>query len=275
MNLKRMTLWACGLALVGTAPCPDVTAQTPVPVRLESEWTGYGNSNAIRAECDIFGEVFSSLRLTGGAPGCQAMLYCGVALAPTPMPTPFGDFFISHDCVVIGGVFDADGVFEIPLNLGMRELRGMTLYMQGMEITDVAPGPQLSWLLTLRFVEGNDQPPLGHHSPAMQAFFCRDVVEEEAVRHALLLRFEAAESYVLTVDKVETFVDKVKVYVTLGSIGGPSGANQWHREAFYLTRTASEVMPPRVEVRVRLDHGAGGPYRLAAVIDTLYGIMTP
>jgi hypothetical protein len=279
MKLKRMTLWAGGLALIGALPCPNLTAQNPVPVRIESEWTGYQNSNAIRAECYIYGEEYSSLRLTGGQPGCPAMMFCSVSLAPTPVSTPFGDFFLSDECVVAHGWFDAEGIFEIPINLGMRELRGTTLHLQGLEMTDVAPGPELSWLLTLRFFDGNEQPELAYHSPAMQTFFCREIVESEAVRHNLLIRFEADESYVMHING--TSPEKpwapdgvVKVYVTLKAPGGLSGHNKWHREAFQLTATAAEVMPPTVEVWVRLDHGVPGPF-LLAVIDTVYGMMTP
>ena len=60
MNLKPIALAAGALALVGALPCPDAIAQTPVPVRIESEWTGYGNSNGIRVECYIYGEEYSS-----------------------------------------------------------------------------------------------------------------------------------------------------------------------------------------------------------------------
>lgn len=268
MKARALTALLCSLALVGALPCQDVNLHNPVPVRVESVWYGYRlNPRVLEVGCYIFGEEYTSLRLTGGTPHEQALLLC--SFEPAVLPMRFGYLLVSPYCFVAHGVFNSEGVFEFPINLGAQELRGLTLYLQGMDATEAGAPPELSWGLALRFAEGNAQPVLPYRGPPVQAFFCRDVLEEVPILHSLLVRFEAAQSYELSVEAIvkPPCHSKVLVFATMESIGGPFGPNVWHRKAVEL---AKREVPPVVELWVKTEYGYGGEYELAAVIQTAY-----
>lgn len=242
----------------------------PVPTRIESVYYGHRENRdpPIRVECSPYGAEFSCVRVTGGTPGAGMVLFC--AEAPDSILTSFGTFLVTPGCVTLPGVFDANGIFEYPVNLGRRQLCEHSFFLQAMEVSNKEPGMILSWGLEVRFNEGNAQPPtLEHRSPTMQAMLCRTVLEGVPILHTVLIRFEAADSYVLNVEGVLTFPteDTTRIYVSLASPGGPWGANRWHRTAVDVGKGSASSY---VEVWVSLDHGGGAPYRLAAVVETGY-----
>lgn len=248
-------------------PPPAVAWPNPVPTRIEGTYFGYQfhPKTAIKLECYIYGDEYSSIRLSGGEPGAEAVLFC--ADKAELNWTPWGAFLVPTSCVTIPGFFNAEGVFEYPVNLGLRELCEETFYFQGVEWKG-DENPVLSWGLALRYAPGNEQPPLVYHEPAMQAILCKTVLEEVAILHSVLIRFEAAASYELSVDDIVYGPGgmKTKIYVSLSSPGGPFGPNEWHRAAVDIGKRA---VTPWVEVWVALDHTGGKrTYERGAVIKT-------
>jgi len=295
MKATKLFAWACALAVVGVvsaqqpwasykirppqgAEVAGVITETgewskekvadfrnPVPTRIESSY--YGERavlNPLYIECSTFGDQ-SVVRVVGGEPGAPAFLFC--ALAPDEIAMPWGVVLVSPDCVTVPGWFDADGVFEMPVNLGQRELCGPTFYLQALEVAPHAM-PRLTWGFKLRYAEGNPQPPeVQQTEPATQAILCKVVKEFLPDCYSVLVRFEAAESYVLTVEDAYRVEGKHLVYAHLTRLGGPEPTepNKWHRA----TVNVGVWPEPEVEVWVSVHHGEPCLMnKLAAVIKT-------
>lgn len=284
--MKKLACVALGLAVVSVGQAQDPVqvlpqgevisrvlggardAPNPVPTRIETAYYGENlNTPILYVDCYIGGESTSAIRVTGGEPGETVALFC--ATEPAEVILPWGVFLVSPACEVIPGVFDDEGCFYAPINLGDRGLIGQTLYFQaGVLRDDIA---MLSWGFKLRFANGNPQPALNYEGPAAQAIPCKGLNKFLPTMYTLLLRFEAPASYELFVNDV-VYIDwtagKIMVYATLKSPGPPTGENQWHRAVAPL----GPYPTLDVEVWVNLDHGdpCAGPYQLAAVVDLDY-----
>jgi hypothetical protein len=292
MKTRSIFTWACALAVAGvvtaqepwpghkvrpqgapvaTAPATGewvardrvVDRHNPVPVRIETSYYGEKiKPNPLYIDCSIFGEE-SCVRVVGGEPGAPAMLLC--ATEPGEIKMPWGVILVPPSCVVVPGHFDKYGCFEMPVNLGRKEYCGHTIYFQALELADKAE-PRLSWGFKLRFARGNAQPAeVRYTKPAMQALLCKSVRKYLPTAYALLIRFEAAESYALAVEDVYREEGKNLVCVSMTSLGGPVGPNRWHRAVVDLG-----LLPePEVEVWVTLNHGTPCLLNeLAAVVET-------
>jgi hypothetical protein len=295
MKTRTVFAWACALAVAGVVSAqepwsghklrPPGEAQVavapvkgewvakdrvidwpnPVPTRIESTHYGVGlNNTGLDIDCFIWGEDTSMIRVTGGKPEAPAVLFC--AVEPAEIKLPWGMVLVSPECVAIPGWFDRDGCFDMPVNLGRRELCGQTFYFQALELPRGADIPRLSWGFKVRYARGNAQPAdVLRIEPAMQAILCKSVSPLIPTLYNVLIRFEAAESHVLSVEDVYQEEGKTLVYVSLLSPGGPWGANRWHRAVADL----GPFPQPEVEVWVTVNHG--GPCllsKLGAVVKT-------
>lgn len=294
MKAMQLCAWACALAVAGVASAQEpwvghkirppegavvagpVTGEwvakdrladriNPVPTRIETSYYGErAVQNPLYVDCFIWGEE-STVRVVGGEPGAQAFLFC--ALRPAEIAMPWGVVLVPPDCVTVAGWFDGEGCFEMPVNLGLRELCGTTFYFQALEVAPNA-APRLTWGFKLRYARGSAQPAeVQPTEPATQAIMCKAVRKFLPAAYAVLVRFEAAESYVLSVEDVYREEGKHLIYAHLTSLEGPRGPNKWHREVVNVG-----VFPePEVEVWVSVNHGEPCLVnKLAAVIKTEY-----
>lgn len=295
MKTRSIFTWACALAVAGvvtaqepwpghkvrpegaqvaTAPATGewvaqdrvVDRPNPVPTRIESSYYGERiNPNVLYIDCNVFGEQ-STVRVLGGEPGAPVVLFC--AAEPGEIKMPWGVVLVPPSSVAVPGYFDKDGCFEMPVNLGRKEYCGHTVYFQALGLADNAL-PQLSWGFKVRFAPGNAQPAeVLHTKPAMQAILCKTMREYLPTAYSVLIRFEAAESYALTVDDIyreEGEKGKHLIYVSLLSPGGAWGANRWHRAVVDIG-----LLPePEVEVWVTVNHATPCLLtKLGAVIET-------
>lgn len=258
--------------VVGTV-VPGTTGEwpNPVPTHVDTRYYGYRANLEPPLRVKIWPYEYdrTTMRVDGGNPGTGAVLFCSAA--PDAIPTICGMLLVTPNCVVIPGVFDAEGCFDVPINPGQKTLCGSSFYFQAMEVSNLPSAMKLSWGLEVTYREGNAQPRnLTYHRPAMQAIPCRTVLEEIPILHTVLVRFEAAQSYVLTLDGIvyQAAKDTTKIFVSLTSPGGPVGKNQWHCVG---VDVAKRDPPARAEVWVALDHGSGKTYELGAVVHFDFG----
>lgn len=297
MRARTLFVWACAVAVAGVVSAQEPYAKpghkiqprgeaqvaaapvqgewvakdrvvdrpNPVPTRIESTHYGTGlNNTGLGIDCFILGEETSTIQVTGGQPEAPAVIFC--AAEADEIPLGWGVVLVSPECVAIPGRFDRDGCFEMPVNLGRKELCDQTFYFQALELPRGDAMPRLSWGFKVRYARGNAQPAeVLHKEPAMQAILCKSVSPFIPTLYNLLIRFEAAESYVLAVEDIYHERDKTLVYVTLMSPGGPRGANRWHRAVVDL----GPFPQPEVEVWVTVNHATPCLLnKLAAVVET-------
>jgi hypothetical protein len=292
MKTTRVFAWACALAVAGVVSAQEpwsghelqppegaavavapvsgewvakdrvVDLPNPVPTRIETSY--YGERlfpNALQIECSIYGEE-PCIRVVG-EPGTPVVLFCAMKADETVMP--WGVVLVSPQCVAIPGWFDRNGHFDFPVDLGCSPLCDNTFYFQALQVADAAP-PRLSWGFKVRYARGNAQPAeVQYAKPAMQVIPYKAMRDFLPAAYAALIRFEAEESYALTVEDVYRVAGKQLIYVRMRSPLGPSGPKKWHRAVVDL----GWAPEPEVEVWVTVDHAQPFPVsKLRAVVET-------
>lgn len=199
----------------------------PVPTRIQSYPFGENTNPGTELVVQTYvGDDMSCVQVAGGPAYENVTLYCATELGRVELP--FGTFLLGPQCIQIPGVFNDQGVFDYEVDLARAELRNTTFHFQAMEIA----APTLSKGMSLRYVYGNPQPPLGHTEPRLTAILHKDGKENGMIPilYRVLLRFEAEASYQAIVDDVWSDPGYTDIYVRLKSPGGPKGAIETHRK---------------------------------------------
>lgn len=170
--MKRNALWiASSLFLAGV-----VAAQhNPVPTRIETAPYGMsdGMSVAMELDCYLKGPGQPVIRLAGGDAGSTAFLLVGAA--PADIRLPWGDILrVTPHAVTVPGVFDGEGKFEMPIDVGKDAYCGNTVYVQGAQIAIDLDKVEVSHGLEITFHDGTVQPDgLNYTGPPATAVLCK------------------------------------------------------------------------------------------------------
>jgi len=173
MTLARVLLPAVGLAL-GTM----VPAQDPVPTRILTNTLGTASGTPLPSGLvlGVHGEAAmgTAILMCGGKVGALAVLALGVE--PTKVLLPFDATLLVQPLVTVGGVFDHNGDFALPVPLDKPVFVGREVLAQGLHIALAADEPiieafQATAALRLAYLPGNKQPPLTYVGPPLVTTF--------------------------------------------------------------------------------------------------------
>ena len=217
------------------APCVSISvssAQSPVPARVAVEHygvaSGTANTTTLRIEMDARNAEQSTLRVRGGTPGNIAGILIGSS--PASLPLPFGmTLLVAPNATPVFGVFDKNGRFALPIDLGDPQRVGQTLYCQGFQFQppkDPKIGIivfHLSQGMKVGFAKGNAQPNLTYNGPAFTAILMRETLgKDSAPSFAVLSRvLVPTAGYQLRHHGTQSTGGVTRIYLTLQPTNQP------------------------------------------------------
>jgi hypothetical protein len=229
------------LPLLGLALTTAI-AQTPVPTRakttLDGPATGYPDPVTVTLGIDASGPAGSMLRMTGGLSGALAALALGTQTTMVRMPQ--GTLLLVDPLVVIPGVFDTQGSFQMPFDILEPAFVGVSFHSQGLHYLRGPASPpadyfQMTPRLTVTVVAGNEQPPLTYDGPPLTATLLTKRVLDLAATHEVFGSLRVPTSgYVLE---------------TMGWNHVPGATRVW---LVLEAPAADEVVMPRIEDKLVL-----------------------
>lgn len=217
--MKNLVAGLCALSSLSAVGALPAQSLLPPPQNFPSRIAvaEYGLPSgfpcALRISCSLREQRSSVIRLAGGVPQATALILAGTA--PTNVPIPgLGTLLVAPPHYPVGGYFDSDGVFDVPIDLAQPDLVGLQLHLQGW-MTEDGAGFDHSAGLRVTYHPTNAQPALTYRGPVVHPVFCR-FEGTNANLHELLVRFEAPSTgYTADLAKIERVGQVTRVTVRL------------------------------------------------------------
>jgi hypothetical protein len=217
--MKNVLVGLCALSGFGVLDSVPAQSLLPPPQIFPSRIAvaEYGLPSGfpcgLRISCSLREPRSSVIRLAGGTPLATAIILAGTA--PTNVPLPgLGTLLVAPPLYPVGGYFDDDGVFDVPIDLAQPDLVGLELHLQGWTSEDGA-GFDHSAGLRVTYHPTNAQPALTYRGPPVHPVFCR-FEGSNANLHELLARFDVPSTgYTVDVRKIERTGQTTRVTIAL------------------------------------------------------------